>query len=141
MSFAFLRPSSSPRASSVAVSLYGMNFTKTDGTPGIPELTWGYEPSDPEDLASKSRWTGGITGYAYFWILSCVVIAVIIVVYICLDLITFPGCPTIAERCESDPNCTTIDPKQLERKKRRWEQVQQAQQAQTQVQVQQAKRM
>ncbi len=52
--------------------------------------TWGYEPSDPNDMHSKSRFTGNISGYAYFWILvSCVVVAAISL-YMALGLIPTP---------------------------------------------------
>jgi hypothetical protein len=67
--------------------VYGTNFQRSDGTPGLPELRWGWRPSDPNDPSSPSEWDGGITGYAYFWILCGAVVASILAMYIYVGLI------------------------------------------------------
>jgi len=67
--------------------VYGTNFQKSDGTPGVPELRWGWRPSDPNDPSSPSEWDGGITGYGYFWILCGAVVASILSMYIYVGLI------------------------------------------------------
>ena len=74
---------------SFITAVYGMNFHESDGSPGIPELTWGWVPSDPNDPASAPE-RNGLTGYQYFWILIGSLTALTILVYMFLGLIYNP---------------------------------------------------
>jgi len=66
---------------------FGTNFQKSDGTPGLPELRWGWRPSDPNDPSSPPEWNGGITGYGYFWTLCGSIVVAILSMYIYAGLV------------------------------------------------------
>lgn len=79
--------------------VYGMNFVKTDTSPSIPELSWGWALEDPSDTnTSGTNATSptpgvigtGLTGYGYFWVLIGCVVIVIITLYMALGLIPTP---------------------------------------------------
>lgn len=75
----------------------GMNFIKSDNSPQLEELTWGYRASNPDDPSSKSEWTGGITGYGFFWIVCGATCTVVLIVYVVMGLIRLPR--AIAKLC------------------------------------------
>jgi hypothetical protein len=70
--------------------LYGMNFVKSDGSPAIPELIWGFSPSDPNDPTSHPVFSGVVSGYGYFWILASSAVTVTVSVYMLMGLIYTP---------------------------------------------------
>jgi hypothetical protein len=69
---------------------YGQNFVKHDGTKAIPELLWGFSPSDPNDPTSPPVFSGVISGYGYFWILSGTTICTLLLVYTAMGLMYSP---------------------------------------------------
>lgn len=57
---------------------------------GIPELSWGYSPSDPSDPASPSEFTGPLSGYAFFWALCGGMVLLTLLLYMALGLVPTP---------------------------------------------------
>ena len=70
--------------------IYGQNFTKPDGNPGLPELSWGFAPSDSSDPTSTPKTTGNITGYGFFWLVVSFVAIGIIIIYMYSGLLSTP---------------------------------------------------
>ena len=66
-----------------------MNFHESNGDPGIPELTWGWVPSNYTDPSSTPE-RNGLTGYQYFWILIGSLTVLTILCYMALGLIYNP---------------------------------------------------
>lgn len=69
--------------------VYGMNFSKGDGTSAIPELYVGYELVNASD-AKQGVIQTGVTGYQYFWILNVVTVLVVLGLYVALGMIPNP---------------------------------------------------
>jgi hypothetical protein len=67
-----------------------MNFTRPDGSPAIPELTWGYGRENPDDPDSPVVFLGPISGYAYFWILTWCIVVLAVGLYMAMGLIPTP---------------------------------------------------
>lgn len=74
---------------SFVAGVFGMNFTKGDGTPGIPELTFGFELVNASDVTQGTVQTG-LTGYQWFWIWVIILITAVLVLYIALGMLPNP---------------------------------------------------
>lgn len=74
---------------SFVAGVFGMNFTKGDGTPGIPELTFGFELVNASD-ATEGVVKTGLTGYEWFWLWVGILIAAILALHVALGMLPSP---------------------------------------------------